>query len=147
MELVRATIGDVDDLAKLEFESFASPWTKEQYLYEIQNNEFATIWLLKENDKLLGYIDYWLLFDQGEINKICVLKDMQGQGLGSKLMQMALDELYKNGAFSLTLEVRVSNEKAIKFYEKYGFEIKVRKKNYYTDGEDCYMMMKLLGGI
>ena len=47
--------------------------------------------------------------------------------------------------FSITLEVRVSNEPAINLYKKRGFSTVCVKKGYYKDGEDAYYMMKGVG--
>ena len=47
----------------------------------------------------------------------------------------------EEGVTSITLEVRVSNVAAIKLYENNGFEKKLVKKGYYSDGEDAYFMM------
>ncbi len=44
---------------------------------------------------------------------------------------------------AITLEVRVSNVKAIKLYESYGFKKEAIRKDYYLDNhEDAYLMMK-----
>ena len=42
----------------------------------------------------------------------------------------------------MTLEVRVSNYKAINFYKKHGFSTILTKEKYYENGEDAYYMMK-----
>ena len=56
-----------------------------------------------------------------------------------------MDEIYNDAMAkrvrTITLEVRVSNENAIKFYKKHGFEIVTTKPHYYDNGEDAYYMM------
>ncbi len=147
MEFKKATKADARVISILEKDNFIAPWSEEQFFYELGDNEFSNIVILIDNGKIIGYCDYWLLFDQGQINKICISKENQGKGLGSKLLEKVMEELFKKGAFSVTLEVRISNVKAINLYQKHGFEIKLRKKGYYSNGEDCYMMMKVIGGI
>ena len=47
------------------------------------------------------------------------------------------------GYANINLEVRISNQKAIKLYEKCGFKIVAIRKNYYQDNhEDAYLMIK-----
>ena len=45
---------------------------------------------------------------------------------------------------TVTLEVRKSNDAAIKLYEKNGYEFVVEKKHYYPNGEDAVYMVKRL---
>ena len=68
------------------------------------------------------------------------------QSYAHKLMfDMAEEEFKKNECFSVTLEVRVSNDPAISLYTKRGFTKVCVKKGYYQDGEDAYYMMKGVG--
>ncbi len=47
------------------------------------------------------------------------------------------------GYRNINLEVRISNQKAINLYKKYGFKIVTIRKNYYQDNhEDAYLMIK-----
>jgi len=58
-----------------------------------------------------------------ELERIYVLKKLQGTGLGYKLMQYALEYSKQNDFDTLWLGVWEKNEKAINFYKKCGFEI------------------------
>lgn len=82
---------------------------------------------------------------QGHVVSIAVLPDYRHRGIATALMVDAMNtmkEKYK--ASEVYLEVRVSNEPAIKLYEKLGFrKVKVLRK-YYMDGEDAYLMAKEL---
>ena len=57
-------------------------------------------------------------------------------------MKEAFKEMKENEVFSITLEVRVSNIKAQRLYEKLGFKNTLLKKSYYSDGEDAFYMVK-----
>lgn len=142
IEKVRATLDDIDALGNMEEKYFPSPWTKAQFEEEMKNNPFSRIYVLKDKDKLVGYIDYWIIFDQAQINKICIEEEYRRQHLGEYLMQEAFEEMKENDVFSITLEVRVSNIKAQKLYEKLGFKNVLLKKAYYSDGEDAFYMVK-----
>jgi len=59
-----------------------------------------------------------------------------------------LDNLcLENSVEEISLEVRVSNEKAINLYHSFGFEVKGIRKDYYQDNhEDAYLMVKVIKG-
>ncbi|MFP3309514.1 MAG: N-acetyltransferase [Acidilobus sp.] len=84
----------------------------------------------------------------GHVISIAVLAEYRRRGVGSALMKEAIDVLSsKYDVDAVYLEVRVSNEPAIRMYEKFGFK-KVRIiKGYYRDGEDAYVMVKRLKPI
>ena len=56
-------------------------------------------------------------------------------------MHTAIEDCYKNGIKYITLEVRVSNIKAIGLYEKYGFKSLGTRKQYYQDNNEDALIM------
>ncbi len=68
----------------------------------------------------------------------------RNRGIGSKLLQRFIEISSSTGANKIVLEVRVGSRKAIKFYRKRGFQIMERLKNFYTNGEDGYQMVRYL---
>lgn len=140
-----ATLNDVDSLVEIERKYFSNPWTKNQFSYEIDENEFSTILVCEDEGKIVGFLVYWILFDNAQICNICVIDEYKKKGIASTLFDMAEEEFKKNECFSVTLEVRVSNDPAISLYTKRGFTKVCVKKGYYQDGEDAYYMMKGVG--
>lgn len=106
------------------------------------NEEFKNIEVYIDNDSIIGFIDYSIIYDRAEINYIYVLDDYQRQGIATKLL-LAMESNLKNVA-NITLEVNETNEKAIKFYEKNGFKVVSKREKYYKDGHDAYLMMKVI---
>ena len=142
MEKRKATLEDIPFLAEIENKYFHSPWTKEQFEQEMKENEFSHIFVLIDKNTIIGYIDYWIIFDQATINKICIKDEYRRQGLAQQLLDICFKEVKENECMVITLEVRTSNEKAIKLYQKNGFDIVLTKPQYYSDGEDAYYMVK-----
>ena len=142
MEFRRAKEKDIENIYSLEKRTFHCPWTLEQFKYEIDDNEFSNTLVIYQDNKLVGYINYWIIFDQATINKICVDQDYRKQGLGQMLINYCFDDVKKQECMVITLEVRVSNQQAIQLYEKNGFKKVLTKENYYTDGEDAFYMVK-----
>ncbi len=91
-----------------------------------------------EEDIVIGYLSYSIIYEKAEINNIYVLEQYRSQGVGSKL----LDYLVKKCKIceNITLEVRKDNINAICLYKKYGFkEVAIREK--YYNGVDGILMM------
>ena len=93
-----------------------------------------------ENDLIVGFLSFDLIYDRAEINYIFVEKDYRQQGIATKLLNYMLDICDKE-CKNITLEVKESNKSAIKFYLKNGFIEVARREKYYQD-EDGILMIK-----
>lgn len=142
----KMTINDLPEVLAIECSVFSSPYTLENYTYEIEDSPVANLYVYKDNGKVIGYIDYWITFDSAQLCKIAINPVYQRKGIGEKLMEFMFEHLDEE-VEHVFLEVRDSNAKAISFYEKLGFiEIDIRK-NYYKDPtEDARIMGVMLVG-
>lgn len=87
------------------------------------------------------------MYEQSQITTVGIEPDYQGQGYGRLLMEEMLALAVSQGCEVMSLEVRVSNHKAISLYKGLGFENQAIRKNYYQDNhEDAYLMVKRLEG-
>ncbi|MCA9859187.1 MAG: ribosomal protein S18-alanine N-acetyltransferase [Thermomicrobiales bacterium] len=94
-----------------------------------------------DTEPIAGFAGMWHLFDEAHVTTIGVDNPYRGRGLGEALLLRLIDEAVRRGANVVTLEVRISNEHAIRLYEKYGFSIHGVRPHYYSDnGEDAYLM-------
>lgn len=98
-----------------------------KYLNDVYWSDKAVFFVAIIDKKIVGYAEYSSLFrkrlsHRGDMG-IAVLKDYQGQGIGSNLME-ELIKYVKNEikAEIISLEVRTDNPTAIRLYKKYGFE-------------------------
>lgn len=64
------------------------------------------------------------------------------KGVGSRLMETFFGRCRSRGMRRTTLEVRVSNATAIRFYTRYGFSVTDLLRGYYSDGENGYQMAR-----
>ncbi len=79
---------------------------------------------------------------------IAVLPEYRRMGIGSALLERTISRARSEGNIvSVYLEVRISNEPAIRLYEKFGFKKARIIKGYYRDGEDAYVMVLKLRNI
>lgn len=94
-----------------------------------------------EEDKILGYLNYSLIYDRMEIDNFFVEESRRREGIGKKLMSYLVAEAICHHVINITLEVRISNEIARDLYKKFGFREVALRKFYYGD-EDGILMEK-----
>jgi len=104
---------------------------------KITDNHFSKCLGYFEDNEIIGFLDYSVIYEKVEINDIYVGIKYRNLGIASKLLEYMINSL--EGIDNITLEVRVDNEIAIKLYKKFGFEIIGVRKNYYKD-IDGYLM-------
>ena len=142
----KMTIHDLDQVMIIEKEAFDEHWKRKDFEYEIIENEFSHMYVYEEDNKIIGIIGYYILFDDAQITTIAVLKETRGKKIATQMMEFAIKDCNKKMCSQLSLEVRQSNYKAINLYKKFDFiEMNIRKA-YYEDGEDAIFMMRALGG-
>ena len=132
---------DLKQVLEIEDRSFKEPWTLKQYEYEMYDNPYASLWVLENNGTIVGYYDLWIIFENAELANIAVDTVYRNQGYGQQLMDHMQQQAANRGCENISLEVRVSNEAAIRLYEKNDFFTVSLRKDYYKD-EDGYRMMK-----
>jgi ribosomal-protein-alanine N-acetyltransferase len=134
---------DLRAVREIENLSFSNPWSENTFRGEIQNASisYPLVVVLKPGGKVIGYIIFWHVREDVQINNIAFHPDFRGRGLGEALTRHVIGKVRKAGATFMTLEVRPSNVPAVALYKKLGFEILGTRKNYYTNPpEDAYMM-------
>ena len=140
--------GDLKEVAEIEKELFSDAWSYEQFLYEIKDNPFSHFYVLRLDNEIVGYLGLNILFERAEISVIAIKKNYEGRGLGYKLLKKAIYEAIGQECEVLSLEVRVSNQRALKLYRRNGFELMRKRSSYYSDNhEDAYELAKALGGL
>ena len=132
---------DLKQVLEIEERSFKEPWTLKQYDYELHDNPYATLWVMEKDGTIIGYYDLWIIFENAELANIAVDTIYRNQGYGQQLMDHLQQQAINRGCENISLEVRVSNEAAIRLYEKNDFFTVSLRKDYYKD-EDGYRMMK-----
>ncbi|MGG4036064.1 ribosomal protein S18-alanine N-acetyltransferase [Paenibacillus cisolokensis] len=139
---------DIPAVVAIEQEAFTSPWTAEAFENELRNNHFARYLAMWHRGELIGYGGMWTLIDEAHVTNIAVRADYRGQGFGKQLMRELQQLAVRNGMERITLEVRVSNERAQRLYRQFGFEPAGLRPGYYTDNkEDALIMWAELGNM
>ncbi|EJN94441.1 ribosomal-protein-alanine acetyltransferase [Streptococcus ratti FA-1 = DSM 20564] len=116
-----------------------APWSKEQILADINRPE-ADYFFAYDDKEIVGFLSIQHLVGEIELTNLAVKKAYQGQGLGSQLLEMLTrDEL------PIFLEVRASNQTAQALYQKFGFQIVAKRKDYYHNPKEDAILMKREG--
>lgn len=137
----------LNDVCHLENILFTSAWQYKDYLYELTENPYSNYFVYLIDGKIVGYIGEWITFEQAQITTLGVDPQYQRQKIATKLLEHAIKIAEDKQCEIMSLEVRISNEKALNLYKKLGFEIVNIRKGYYQDNhEDAFLMMKPVGG-
>ena len=137
------TSGDLPEVMAVERASFPNPWHEVTFRGEIQNEgiSFPLVAIEPTERRVVGYIIFWRIQDEIQINNIAVHPDFRGLGIGEEILREVLDKVRAEGAVFTSLEVRVSNGPARALYEKLGFEIIGSRKDYYVNpAEDALVL-------
>ena len=144
---------DLPAVRAIEALSFSNPWSDNTFRGEIQNTSISFPMVVVRrpgnpvvaDEEVVGYVIYWQIRDDVQVNNIAVHPDCRGLGLGEAMMRYAIAGTREAGAAFMTLEVRQSNTPALTLYKKLGFEVMGVRKNYYTKpDEDAYVMALVL---
>ncbi len=79
---------------------------------------------------------------EARILMFAVEREYRTRGVGALLMSTFLDRSRARAYRRVTLEVRVSNATAIRFYTRFQFSVVDLLRNYYSDGENGYQMAR-----
>lgn len=133
----------LDEIARIERESFSVPWKREFFESELSEPyRYARVLVSETREPVVGgYLFAVSLFEEFHINKIATDARLRNQRQGRRLIEDALERARTVGATAVTLEVRVSNYPAREFYKSYGFREAYRRRSYYQDGEDAFAMV------
>ncbi|MDO4549551.1 MAG: ribosomal protein S18-alanine N-acetyltransferase, partial [Clostridia bacterium] len=138
------TIDDVDAVAQIERETFAKPWTREDFEREMTENKCARYMVARVNGEVAAYAGTWLVMDEGHITNVAVRSDMRARGIGEAVVRAMIQMAADSGVRYMTLEVRRSNVAAISLYEKLGFIRVGTRKRYYEDNREDALIMALV---
>ena len=158
--------GHIDEIAKIEHESFGDPWSRNLFV-DLLDNPLAVCFTAVEvsfvgdgvpdvpqtpdgvaatpfqKGAVAGYLIAYYIVDEIQILNIAVKKSKQNRGIATELFQVIFEYAKNENAGKFTLEVRPSNAGAIELYKKLGFKIDGIRKNYYKNPKEDAVLMSL----
>jgi ribosomal-protein-alanine N-acetyltransferase len=141
----RMRLEDVPAVHEIDMLSFSLPWPERSFRYEVTENPVSRGWVTEVDGRIVAMLVLWLVVDEAHIATIATHPDFRRQGIGERLMVVALIAAREEGAHRAFLEVRASNVAAQTLYEKYGFVVDGRRLRYYKDNFEDAILMSLNG--
>lgn len=140
---------DLGDVLAIESASFTNPWKREVYRRELENPDVSFLYVLRLNASgsapaaTVAFCSFWLILDELHINNLAVHPAYRRQGYGRELLEYVIALGARVGAVRATLEVRRSNEAALRLYEGLGFRVEATRRNYYEQPvEDALILWR-----
>jgi ribosomal-protein-alanine N-acetyltransferase len=115
-----------------------------EYFLELSKKWPEGFLVAKLGGEIVGYAVGEKDKDSGLIVSVAVKKEWRRRGIGRKLIEKLLENFKKEGMKIVFLHVREENRDAINFYQALGFKIIELVENYYSNGENAYLMEKSL---
>jgi len=139
--------GDLDGgVLAIERESYPVPWSRRMMEGELVRTGGICLVAVHE-DQIVGYILVALQVDVWHILNVTVHPLHRGRRIGDALVRSAMTVGDRREHAGFTLEVRVSNDRAIRLYQRLNFVSHGVRPGYYSDnGEDALIMWKLPEG-
>lgn len=109
--------------------SYSHPWTPGIFRDCLGNG--YSCWVVETDDVIVGHAVMSVAVGETHILNICIAPEWQGHGFGRRFLLHLLDIAREHGALMAFLEVRPSNDVAIRLYESIGFSEVGRRRDYY----------------
>ncbi len=140
---------DLDAVLAIEQESFSEPWTRSMFEAELEGNPFGRflgafrLGEASSTKPLLGYICYWIVFEELRLMNLAVRQDCRRLGIASRLVRHAIEEGSAQGTTRAFLEVRAGNRLGQQLYQALGFRQYGCRRSYYTNPNEDAILMQL----
>jgi ribosomal-protein-alanine N-acetyltransferase len=146
IELRLLGLDDLTAIEEIERRSYPTPWSRSMFAGELAKSSSICMGAFEadvEDGALVGYLIVSRYVDAWHVMNVAVDPDHRGRGVATMLLERLFDLTADDARRGYTLEVRVSNGKAIDLYERLGFRSRGIRRGYYTDNrEDALIMWK-----
>jgi ribosomal-protein-alanine N-acetyltransferase len=134
------TLGDLDVIEEIERRSYPTPWSRSMFAGELAKPASLCLGAF-EGEQLGGYLIVSRYVDAWHVMNIAVDPQFRRRGVATALLERLFELTEDGSGRGYTLEVRVSNEGAIKLYERLGFAPRGIRRGYYTDNREDALIM------
>ena len=139
-------LADLGAIESIEKRAYPTPWSRSMFASELAKPTSICLGAFEaegEDGALVGYLIVSRYVDAWHVMNVAVDPDYHGRGIATALLNHLFDLTADDERRGYTLEVRVSNDRAINLYERVGFESRGVRRGYYTDNrEDALIMWK-----
>lgn len=132
----------LSEVLRIERATFSDPWREEDFLSGIEDED-KFYFVAMEKGELIGYVGYWAVLDEAQIYNVAVREEDRGKGVGRSLLKTLLCHGRENGKKIFLLEVRESNQPAIRLYDSLGFTKDGLRPGFYRNPVEAALLMSL----
>ena len=132
---------DIPRVLQIESLCFATPWPRNAFSNELNDNKLAHYFVGRFEDGIIAYSGLWVVLEDAHITTIAVEPQHQRKRFGEQMLVHLIEESIARGARWITLEVRESNVAAQNLYKKYGFTVVSTRRGYYSDNDENALVM------
>ncbi len=136
-------VADLTSVLEIERASFPNPWHESTFRGEIYHRSisFPLVVVHATLNKVIGYVIFWQVGEDAQINNIAVHPDFRRLGIGEAVLRQVIEMVRLRGGRLISLEVRPSNTAALNLYRKLGFKMMGVRQGYYTNpAEDAFVL-------
>jgi ribosomal-protein-alanine N-acetyltransferase len=138
----RLELRDLNAIEKIERASYRTPWSRSMFAGELAKPSSISLGAFDpERRELLGYLIISRYVDAWHVMNLAVAPKHRRKRIAAGLLDHLFEVTAGEGRRGYTLEVRVSNEVAIKLYEQAGFKARGVRRGYYTDNREDALIM------
>lgn len=142
MEFVKATAADLEPVTQIEKNVMSCPWSFDNFT-EALNSDHCIFLVAKDEQRVAGYVLFYLSVPEAELPDIVVDSSYRRQGVARGLLKKAIELAKSQGVADIFLEVRESNTLAKTLYNQFGFTELGIRKNFYSEPVENAICMKL----
>jgi ribosomal-protein-alanine N-acetyltransferase len=144
IEFRRLKLRDLSAIERIERASYPTPWSRSMFAGELAKPSSICLGAIDgETGTLAGYLIISRYVDAWHVMNLAVADEYRRRGIATRMMERLFELTAGDGHRGYTLEVRISNDAAIKLYESLGFRARGIRRGYYTDNrEDALIMWK-----
>ena len=137
--IIPAQLHHLNDIIFIEKSAFNQPWTKNQFLNDIQSKLDSENWVYVIDELVAGYIFGWIIQGEFHLNNIAVHPEYLQRSIGKNLIQHIIARVILRNIGVILLEVSAENIPARKCYQSLGFNQMGIRKDYYSKGDDAIL--------
>ena len=138
----RLELRDLNAIEKIERASYRTPWSRSMFAGELAKPSSICLGAFDaDRDELVGYLIISRYVDAWHVMNVAVAPEHRRRKIATMLLEQLFEQTAGEGHRGYTLEVRVSNDVAIKLYEQAGFKARGVRRGYYTDNREDALIM------
>jgi ribosomal-protein-alanine N-acetyltransferase len=142
IDVRRLELRDLGGIEEIERASYPTPWSRSMFAGEIAKPSSICLGAFDSgDDHMMGYLIVSRYVDAWHVMNVAVAPEHRRQGVARRLLTELFARTSEDGHRGYTLEVRVSNDEAIRLYEKLGFRSRGVRRGYYTDNREDALIM------